>query len=994
MAEWQDSLPPSGPHSLVIFFFRLFLAAALLLAVLPAQDAPDLPRRNGQRRGGGLELPQNDFPSTQDGEQNAQAATEVERPALWADASKPAELVFLNFELSRDISEHLRGKALDELLLLGLGTRSTALTALHSNWMPTVLLGAELLMSVGIDEDANALIEAASRLPQIETVTSCLDSSIRLQGGYLPKLAINLLEHPRKPVRAAIESRVKRNPHESHTNVLMKHLRFGRDQDVRLRAVRLLAFSLEQDGIREALRQVLESAKPALAFAVVDALTGTALPKEVDALLADVQSVEPSTEMSYLLFGLLKQQSYLNKNLMTPELIEHVRPGLDHGDIFLSGSSAVALAEWAYRSSTTTPDTSLDSTIVHRLVRAVDGDEFYPQYSRFSAFAEASLRRVTGEDFPKQAKSAWLSWWLEHGDNFRMVRGRLILEEASLPKMALRWSQEGQSYALFGQQAQLREGESGRWLPPTSLLGVQTLLHDSGFLSEDIRSGTYGSATSAISLEFELELGVRRKCIKYRGAYPDYLQTMLADLRSLYAQQEWQILAGTDGFDFVKEHLSELPSEMESRDQWANSMSQGRLAKLSAEELRSWIGFLNQSKSPLVAFTDEHQVEWLDALDSHAEYPELAFDILRFYLSTPESHTDMLLERLAQFDEPLRSKLVFEAMQQTDVSVVTASLVSGETYVRVLAAQALATKGVKAQPALLLALNDESQTVVQVALRSLGAMQNPAHADSFSILAAPEMPDATRCEALWALGELDLPTVPTTLTEGLGASSPSVRAAAMAAIGAMSSSEAKATFAALFTRYQGTSLESLYLQSLYQTGAEHTRKVLRDYLGDDDAQVVHRALFSLAPLGDPAAASLLMDRLAKEPNDQATLDALAATLCVDFRSFPDPAGVYQAWWPDNFLLDSSAWLVRGAGDAGFVLQEDMLNASVVPIKEAARDLLAVLQKGPAHLRGAASYQLHRLTGIGGPVVLPLMPSALVVQRTQAWQAWIDEQPEL
>jgi len=966
----------------------------MLVAALPAQDAPDLPRRNGRRRGGRLELPQSvpsggQVPSQDseaDGDPNSDGV-----PALWVNATTSSELIFLDFERKQSKSDRVRKDALADLLALGLGTRATAIYALDSTWPPTVMLGADLLLSVGIDEDADALVIAASRVSEMQAITRCLDAAMRLQGGWLPKLALNMLEHPLKSVRAAIEARVTRSPHSDHHNGLVRHLRFGRDDDVRLRAVRLLGLLSDQETIRPILRALLPEAKPTFAFALVDALAGLALDSEVESLRADLLRLEPSQEFAYLLLALLQQQQMRAEPLITDELAKVLLPGLEHGDLFIAGTCAVALANWSYLSSEETPDTSLDATLVHRLVAAVDGDKFYPQYARFSPLAEVTLRRVTGEHFPAQNRSAWLTWWLEHGQGFRMVRGNLSLEGDVVNELVFRWFYEGKSYALFAPNMLLVNSEGGRWLPESSFASLRDLIEGSGILSEDIRPGTYGPAEFAVSAQIEIEVGVRRKVVKYRGAFPDPLKPLLVGATALWEEQFWQVLAGPNDAGFVSAHLSSMPDSDWEQSNWLMERARGRLSLLNTSQMALFLqSFVERDPSALSVDYGFYQ-ELLNELLARSENHTLARQLFNLLVSTAHAKGQDLCKSLVDLEEPIRSDLLQLTFERLGFEAAVDGLNDFHPVVRVIATQALGSHGAQAQDALFRALTDQSQTVVQAAIRSFGHRKETAAAGALVPLACAGTPDITRCEALWALGNMDYTNALSVFLEGLAATSPGVQAASIAALGSLTSAEAEQTFAALFSNCQGTPLETPYLQALYKRGADYTRKVLRVSLNDSEPQVVHRALFTLAQLGDPSVAPMLIDRLAFSPHSTDILDALAFATGVDFRDLPDPAGVYQVWWPENFLNDSSTWLARGAADAGFELPKPLIDATQVSPSTAVQALLQLIEKGPAHLRGLASYQLHRITGIDGSVILPKMPAALVSRKAQVWHDWLEAQ---
>lgn len=130
-----------------------------------------------------------------------------------------------------------------------------------------------------------------------------------------------------------------------------------------------------------------------------------------------------------------------------------------------------------------------------------------------------------------------------------------------------------------------------------------------------------------------------------------------------------------------------------------------------------------------------------------------------------------------------------------------------------------------------------------------------------------------------------------------------------------------------------------------------------------------------------------MEWLPVDPRNPELLEALANVLCVDFRTLPDPAGTYLAWWRDHSNLPPADWFSSAARGSGFNLPIHFAEAAAQP-RVAVAELLKVLETGPAHLRPAATYFLHGLTGVDCPAVLAGTPTSEVVRRAEPWRAWL------
>ena len=508
-----------------------------------------------ERERGKLDLP---APAPRRSEPEPPPAAPAEAPptGFWGEPAGRSEAVFARFERLAQIHETEWRAALEGLRALGLETRKTALKALASPHAPSVELAARLLVSVGKSEDAETLVEAASSAGALEASNACLDTAARLTGGWLPELAARLLDHPQRGVRAAVETRLAKLPHASHKPALLDLARNGRDSDVRLRAARLLRNYPGDADVRAGLHAALSDPALAVAFEAAEALAGSGRPEEVDWVRGQIRTGEPGLPLGYLNYALLRQQQLVSVLLVSEELLPKLRLALGHPEPFVAGSAAAVLAEYHFRSETEEGIGPIEGEVVHLLVKSVGGT-LYPQYARFAPLAEDSLKRITGEDFGNQDRSAWLAWHSEHYRDFRSVRGVLPLLTADYPRLRVTWLDADEvERTLAGPAAEFGVGD-GRRLGSRDLEAMVAALDAAQLLDVDVLPGIYGPAEEAVAARIEITAGARRKRLSFRGASAaSWLPPLFAELERLHAENSWQLLAGdAAGTEFVLERL-------------------------------------------------------------------------------------------------------------------------------------------------------------------------------------------------------------------------------------------------------------------------------------------------------------------------------------------------------------------------------------------------------------------------------------------------------
>jgi len=975
---------------LTSFLTAVLTASALCAQGLELPPPPKPPEQPAKQDQGGAKTPPTE--AGQEGVADAAA-----KPGYWADPQSPAEEIFLAFETVGRDTEVVHKRTLNELRSLGLRTKPAALKALGSPFSPSVVLGAELLEWVGGAEDAEALVAAASSTPDTAAVNACLSCAMRLGNGHLPANAVTLLDHPRRQVRTLAEARLQEKPSQDYLPKLLQFLNYGRDSDLKLRAARLLSAYPGQEDVRDGLRGTLAGDSVEVAMVAIHALQGQGGEDDISYMEKELLVAKTTQEAGYLAFGLVQLQDQRPELVLNPGLESRLRFLLDDQDLFVSGTAAAALAELAFRTDLVGSQAELDRKLPLYLVRAVGGVIFYPQYSYFAPLAERSLRRITGEDFGGEDGSAWIRWMQENQEGFQLVRGQLDLNDESLPRLRLAWAAgEGLAQVFVGPKAAWSYGD--RVLGPSDLALLQAALVKSRLLEASVLPGTYGLATSALSASFDIKLGTQRKMMRYRGRAGDSTyQPMLAVLQDLESKTAWQSLASRDemGHQFVLDHLQEFDQMAPgtARQGVLLALMRERLDTLDEQALRNWVRELQEMSDLDGLWSEELALDFLGLAAREApQDTTFATQLLDLALTVPSAKLlSPTVEAILALDSDLQQPLLLAALQRFSPSDLAMLLGDPRLKLREAAVNVLAMADpTQAAPLLRTALADPEQSVVRQALRSLGTLA-VADEDTFQALqafAAPGQDSELRGEAMWGLGRLGNSQAVPLLLEASREQEMPIQVAAIEALGHLGGQEADDALRALFPEYADSVLESSYLRAIMSAGAGRARAILRPHLLSEDPLVSNRAALLAGSLGDPASAPSLMAMLQGAPRDAELLQALATTVCVDFRRLPDPAGTYLAWWEEHRKQPPSLWLQKPAADAGYPLEAAFLDPEAVPTRESAKVLLDLLMQGPTWMRPAAAYYLETLSGKDALVILASTPKAEVAYRARVWREWL------
>jgi len=917
---------------------------------------------------------------------------------FWGETKSRAERVFIALEAldaAGELNKDGLRDALETLQGMGLRTRDTAIKALESPHAPSVGLAAQLLRSVGDMEkdDARLLVEIASGVGNLSVAAECLDAAVVIDGS-LPVRAVDLLAHPRRQMRTLTEGRLRSNPDPDFVPGLARHLRAGRDADIKVRAARILGDYVEIDEARGALRGAVGDDSVSVAFAATDALSGTATEAQRAYIREELRQIETGPELAYLVYALLRQQEVAGELLVDEELVGKLRPLIQVSDPFLSGVSAAAVAEYVFRTDLQEDLDILQRALPNTLVKAVGGTEFYPQYARFSPLAEQSLRRISGQDFTDRDRRAWIDWYAENRNTFSLVRGRMELRAADLPMLEVSWFTAEQPLRAMGGIAAIgiEAGQQGRVLGPSGLARLEELLQATEVLESSVLPGTYGLPEDPIRAGLEIRVQGRRKPVRFRGASAGtWVPELLKNLDLLYREQSWQVIAaGGDETAFLS---SAVPAwdqaDAAARSKLLASWHRERILMVPRAAALEWSRFLTMNPEMVKDWPADAAPLLLQRLAHFADAPADARVIVdAATLHRGAEMVQRLVNTTIQLEEPLRSQLMSRGLGALGVEAAASALKDERLLVQVAAAQALSKGGAEAVPTLIDTLDAGDPLVIRVALQSLGQIGDLRALKPVEGMASPGMPRELRKAAVAALGGFGEAVSVDLLLAAANEEDVSLRLAALSALRKIPGAEADGALSMMVPRYLATSLESSYAHALELRGAAFARQTLVSYLGDRNRAVARRAAILSGRLGEPAAVPRLMTLLSGSPNDREILESLAHASCVDYRTTPDPAGVYEIWWRDHQRQDPSLWLLDGLEGREFELVENFVEGSGASRATIVRNLIEVLEAGPRYMRPAAALYLTELTAIDVPAISPGVPIEVVRVAAQPWRDWL------
>lgn len=975
----------------------LILIGLLLSPPLLAQNGRDVPSGRPNRGSGTLDLPT----PTKQGEATeatAPAAPEVYVSEFWGESPARAEKIFVTAE-EEDAAGKLSDKRMRELLeqlqAMGLRTRETALRALDSPHLPSVTLAARLLRAVGDIEkdDARLLVEVASGVGKVNVAGECLDAALVIQGS-LPMRAVDLVAHPQRNLRTMAEGRLRANPSPTFVPNLLRHLRFGREADIRMRAARLLGDYREVPEAQVGLREAISDDSVSVAFTAVESLIGEAGEAERAYIREQIDALTTGPQLAYLVYGLLLQQEMSGTLLIDDVLTEKLRPLVAVRDPFLSGVCAAAVSEYVFRSDIDEGLEDLQKQLPLALVRAVGGSEFYPQFARFSPIAVQSLRRISGQDFSDQDRQAWAEWYATNRDSFALVRGQMAVTEEDLPRLQVSWfsaSSSPRSLGGIGAEA-LDPREGGRFLGAADLAALDTLLRGTDVLDAAVLPGTYGLPDDAVRAGLEIRIAGRRKPMRFRGAAGgDWLPALLKGLDAQFRAQAWQVIGqGPDAQAFLPQAVVAWDGADDARRadllaQWHRERGLG----LDAAAFDEWASFLLANPELARGWPIDTARLFLSRLPEYVSAPEHAQRITdAALLHRTSADAPVFLEAIMLLQGSRRAELLTRTLTTLGSEAAEAALSDTRLAVQVAAAQALAGSGSAAVPLLLPLLEDADPLLKRVAVQSLGKIADPLALPAVEAMAAPGQPRELRKAAVVALAGFGEQASVDLLRQAAADEDVGLRLSALAALREMPGREADAAFGEILPRFMGTSLEASFTHALESRGAGLARRVYGRYLGDSNRMVVRRVAMHAGLLAEPAAVPVLMRLLPQTPNDRDLLEALAHASCVDYRSMPDPAGVYEIWWRDHQSQDPSLWLVDGLEGRNFPLSENFVEGSGASRETIVRNLLQLLESGPGFLRPAAQFYLTELTMVDRAAISPGLPREAVEEAALAWHAWL------
>ena len=899
-------------------------------------------------------------------------------PSHWEGQTGRVVRVWQQIELLEQISHDVITEYLDQMRGFGIARpRELALQALNSPHEASVELAVRLLEYVGNKDDSMTLVDSAAAVGSVRIAGLALDVAMRLNNGQLPEGTTRLLSHPKKGVRAAIERRLIEAPAQHQVENLLRLVEFGRDADLRLRAVRILEQFSSQEEVVTTLLKALDDISIPVAFKSAEIICAEKSTANNSSLTELVLNTAAIKGRAYIIFELLRQQNESKELLIDEQLLPLLEESFNSADTFLAGVSAACMGEYMFRAVRFDGFEIADKNLLHTLVSAVAGTAFYPQFSRFSPLGEATLSRITGEDLSHLERRAWLAWEIENIEGFVAVRGNLFVNESELPQLSISWQfGDGTQLSLAGIGVSYSDSDqlqNSRLLGTIQLKALHHHLNELGLLDTRVLPGTFGESIDEVQARLEIKVGNKRKPMVFRGDSGfAWLPELQQELERIYSHNYWQSLSPRDAArEFVIERLGSWDSADDiGRMQFELALTRERLPQLSDEQVGAWCDHLLNNSANSKLWSAQLAQAFFEQLGSRAQNQDIARKLLDCALRQPiASLAPSMIGTLSELSEPLRSELMLSGMRRFEPAVASASLSDERLPVRVAAARALGSSGMAGRDALLRASKDRNPLVVRMAVRSLGELGDPTVVEEILPFAKEGVLKSLREEAIIALGLLGDSKAFSVIHEAaLNAVDGKLQLAAIRALANLGDAESQAALVALFPRIVIRPLAFDYLKIIEAQGYMLSLATYRAYLDSADARIARVAAINLGRLGDGVAADMLMDFLPDTPHNANLLQALASATGADFRDMPDPAGVYAAWWRENGMDNSTTWLERAARNYNLQLETGFARADKTDLGVAVSQLIALLEQCPKHLRATCVWHLVELTSVDCEVV--------------------------
>ncbi len=899
-----------------------------------------------------------------------------------------AEFIYEQIADTRQTSGSLVDQAVESIVNLGEDGAAVSRVALQSDDASRVVLAARVLLRVGDAKDSERIVERLQGDIPVRASAIVLDQLVEHDPVHAsPMLLVDLLDHRLNPLRSAALKHIRAQVESMDSTeilVLLERALHSRRTQTRLNTVEILR-GIDDAAVEPMLFEALTDSSAQVTSKVITALaTRPGRDIELELLSRAFNDRWILRENAYALMALVEREDLQVKPILDETHVQTLLGGLQSRDVFVHGACATALAGIGFRSPNPEQSPWLDREVTSRLVDAITGREFTPEFTALQPRALRRLRLLTGQDYGSNGPE-WADWWIANRDDFYARRAWLRIPEDAVARIEVhfRGSVDGSLgvYALVGPEADERDarerigvGELIR-LTRAECVDLVALCEREGVLTPACLPGSRTAGLQVHTRTIELLVDGRGKRFTFGDGPADpWFEKLDAAMNHLRERNRWQRYPDLAQYETAREFW-----EVES-GWWAVEHTEAeralRLKGLvfrAIRELRpSQRGGAIAELQALYELEDAREPAdlgvFMDLLREEAFLADRARDLVDLCLLAAKTEGDVLsAETASRIVDLLEARFEFEALEE--MSRVAGA--AGDDFVHALAAdprpilRAVAANELSKNPtpgdeALLMGLLEDPDPDVEAAA-CLALARAKVEASRMELLVRARVgAKRVRCAALRAVGILGGEYVLEPLVLGSADSDPDVRRASAEGLADLADPESASLLISMLGQGREAPVYEPARRGLLSMGEGARRDLLRVMNSPVHRSHVEATLL-LAYQCDPIAMEPLLSILSDDPQDPRISFEAAVLSCVDFREGDDPASLYAGWWDEVRHDDSLAWLMAAAErrELDTPSRDDLRGEGT---RAGALFLVELLERPESFLAERARRELSRMTG--------------------------------
>ncbi|MEM7200062.1 MAG: HEAT repeat domain-containing protein [Planctomycetota bacterium] len=747
-----------------------------------------------------------------------------------------------------------------------------------------------------------------------------MDALVALAGSDAKRILLQCLAARYSGVRKAATDLLLARIDASDLPVLLELSRDGA-RDIRRKALFLLG-AVPHPEAQERLIAALSDRDPLIAATACESLIahGPDVAEQVQPIVA-----RPATgrRFGYAAFALAQLENLSGKELLDDDMLAHLRVELTGSDTFLRATSALALANLAFRSGDARGVVYGDREIVEGLMLVVAPRGYVSNMSMLQRPAAERLVQFTGVDH-RGRNDAWHTWWGKARASFVGTRLTVEVTPENAAGAELTWNDGGRTVRFRGVDAaaaaaETTPGETDEYiLQRAEFVAVVDRLKALGLMSRGLLSASLQNVLP-VARELDLRLGDLRARIAGPAPPVRWLDALGAELLHVAERERWQLYLGAASpaaaVSAWREERAWLAEHADrtARDRRLVERILAAYPTMAASGRARATRHLLELPSLADVLTEADGLALVRMVEAAPEFDEESFQLAELALMAPGERCwwQLLLAVDGHHDTGGREALprIF-AMLGADR--VRRAVESDNSRLRIAAIlESAKLRDLQAVAPLLAAVGDPEREVREASIYGLGVLgSSEARARLLELVVDPDIDGATRRIAWVALGRIGGEDVFPLLQSAVAAPRLDDQLAAIQALGELREPRSAQLLAQIFVAHGLNPRGTQAMASLQKLGPLLARWPLRRHLKVRDPQVRREIVQLLAEFQDPSVVPDLIARLEQEPDHARTSLLLAGITGVDLGEINDRVPYMRAWWESHRDLPQASWFLE------------------------------------------------------------------------------------